>query len=190
MVINTSSKEEYSDGRISKLVKQAKSGNTDAFGKLYDIYYPKIYRYIYWRINNKEDVEDLTEQVFLNVWQGLKKYRFKGIPFISWLYRIAHNLVVDFYRTKKETFELKDKILISEKTSPEDVLQKKFQQKRLISAIKNLTDIQQQIIYFKFFDDLTNKEISHIVRKSEGAVRVIQCRALKSLRKILKNHDK
>jgi len=89
-----------------KLVKKARKGQAEAFGLLYNRHLPAIYRFIFLKVNHQQDAEDLTHQVFLQAWQGIKSYRLKGFPFSSWLYRIASNKVVDYYRTKKTYIEL------------------------------------------------------------------------------------
>ena len=87
-----------------ELIKKAKNRNPEAFGLLYDQYLPAIYRFILLKIGDKVTTEDLAHQVFLSAWQNIENYQTQGFPFSSWLYRIAHNAVIDYYRTGKKTF--------------------------------------------------------------------------------------
>lgn len=167
-----------------KIINKAKKGDNRAFGDLYDTYVAPIYRFIIIRTGNKSDAEDLTHQVFLSAWQNIKNYDFKGFPFSSWLYRIAHNAVIDFYRTNRRHTDI-DSI-------PDDTLSHEpdfggkvdnlIRVNFIRAAIKDLDEDQQSVIVMKFINELSNKEISDALGKSEGAVRVIQHRALKRLR--------
>lgn len=167
-----------------KLIKRAKNGDKEAFGKLYDANASPIYRFILIKVGNKADAEDLTHQVFLNAWQKIRGYVSKGFPFSSWLYRIAHNAVIDFYRTSRHHADIQ--ALPEDALSDAPELDKKIddamQIKLVKTAIKELDQDQQSVIVMKFINELSNKEIAQALEKSEGAVRVIQHRALKQLK--------
>ena len=90
----------------TELVALAVRRDAAAFGRLYQIHLDSIYRYIYYRVANATEAEDLTEQVFLKAWEHLAGYDQRGLPFASWLYRMAHNLVVDYHRTRRPTESL------------------------------------------------------------------------------------
>ncbi len=178
---------------IESLVRKAKNGDADAFGNVYDKFVLPIYRYVYYRVS-KSEVEDLTEMVFLRAWEKLKSYsKQRGNSFGSWLFRIAHNAVVDHYRaiSKNETCELTEDIA-SEKVGLDPVvnLENKFEQKKLIIALRELPELQQQVVILKFVNGFENDEIAQIIEKSVGAVRVIQFRALNRLKDFLKKSDK
>ena len=83
------------------LIKKARAGNTKAFGNLYDHYLPQIYRFILLKVRRKSEAEDLAHEVFLSAWKNIGNYADQGFPFSSWLYQIAKNAVIDFYRTSK-----------------------------------------------------------------------------------------
>jgi len=89
-----------------KVIKGAQKGNSESFGILYDHYSHQIYRFILMRVSHKQEAEDLTHEVFLNAWQNIDNYDYRGLPFSSWLYRIARNRVIDHYRTKKEVVSI------------------------------------------------------------------------------------
>ncbi len=171
---------------IEELVLQAQAGDSEAFGKIYDAFVDQVYRYIFFKVSSKDDAFDLTENVFLKVWQNLKSYRDNNQKFGAWIFRIAHNLVVDFYRFRKESVELDVDIpdhnrdnnpkLLTEQSLSKDVLRK---------AISKLKKSYQEVILLKFINDLDNVEISRIMKRNEGSVRILKFRALKALRQIL-----
>jgi RNA polymerase sigma-70 factor, ECF subfamily len=174
---------ELSDQEIDSLVVKSQQGNQDAFGKLYDNFVTPIYRYIYYKVN-KEYVEDLTEILFLKAWENIRKYKKrKNTTFKSWLYRIAHNLVVDHYRLNREHASLSPWISDKKKhADPVRRAQESLHNERLREAISKLKKNYQQVVILKFINDLSNKEISEILNKSEGSVRIMQFRALKALK--------
>ncbi len=182
-------KKEINKKRIEDLVKLAQGGDTDAFGELYDFYVDNIYKYIFFKVD-KEEVLDLTENVFLKAWENLKSYRkVKNKYFSSWLYRIAHNIVVDYYRVRRETVNIADMPLSDEKRMNDPVVlaEQSLSKDVLKKAISKLNKKYQQVILLKYISGLDNREISRIMRRSEGNLRILKFRALKSLRQILEN---
>jgi len=170
---------------IDQLVEQAKKGDTSAFALIYDEMVKPIYRYIYYRVE-PQIAEDLTEDTFLKVWQNLSKYKKGKFPFSAWVFRIAHNLVVDYYRSHHIVEEVDESLPDpSESRNPMVQLDVKFTQIRLRKAILKLPNNYQQIIVLKFINDMNNDEIAAATGKTEGAIRTIQFRALKQLRSIL-----
>jgi RNA polymerase sigma-70 factor (ECF subfamily) len=171
---------------LDELVDQVKSGNHEAFGQVYDILAKPLYRYISFRMPEDER-EDLLEGVFLKVWENLKKYKKQQNGFSAWVFRIAHNLIADFYRSRKmDLVELDFEIADEERThSPVRFTQNSLHAEALGNALKKLTPIYRQIIVLKFINELSNKELTEILGKTEGALRILQFRALKSLRQIL-----
>lgn len=174
---------ELSDQEIEDLVAKSQQGDQKAFGELYDFFVTPIYRYIYYKVN-KEHVEDLTETLFLKAWENIRKYKKrKNTTFKSWLYRIAHNLVVDHYRLHREHASLNPWISDKKKhADPVRCTQDSLHNDRLREAISRLKKNYQQMVILKYINDLSNKEISDILKKSEGSVRIMQFRALKALK--------
>ena len=170
----------------SRLVKLAKSGEAEAFASLYDGYFERIYRYVYFRVADEQTAEDLASQVFLKAWENLGRYKPSGAPFLAWLYTIARNAVIDHYRTRKETVALDDVIgLASPGTAPDEQVQLHFETASLRVALKTLTDDQQQVLILKFIAGLGTDEIARQLGKRAGAVRALQMRALQALNKLL-----
>lgn len=168
------------------LVQKAKVGNAEAFGRLYDMHVDRVYRHIYYRIGNVADTEDLTQQVFLKAWQAIPRYKKTGSPFVAWLMTISHNLLVDFYRAKKDKIRLRDGVVAKDpESSPEVMAQAHFDQEKLRMAISQLRGDQQRVVLMRFIDGFSFAETANSLGKSEGATRVILHRALKKLRHIL-----
>ena len=172
--------------RIVDLVERSKENDEDAFGELYSLYVDSIYRYIYIKIKVSHEAEDLVQQVFLKAWSSIRTFKYEKFPFSSWLYRIAHNQVIDYYRSrKKSNLSIKEEIIVDSSDNPAISQDQKSDKRELERAIRNLPENQQQVIILKFIEELDNKEIAKIIGKSEGAIRVLQYRALKMLKKIL-----
>ncbi len=173
---------------IEDLVIKAQGGDHDAFSELYDLFIDPIYRYVYFRVNER-DVEDIVENVFLKVWQFLHKYEHKkNTWFSSWIYRVAHNLVVDYYRKAKtrEYDELNQDFVDDRREhSPIRNTENALDNTILKEAISTLKKSYQDVVVYKFINDLTNEEIASIMSKSEGSIRILQFRALKALKEEL-----
>lgn len=174
--------------KIEGLVEMVKNGDHEAFSELYDMFVDPLYRYIYFRVKN-DDVEDLLETVFLKVWENINKYKKdKKSGFSAWIFRIAHNLVVDHYRSmkSKEFFELSINVPdYKREHNPIKSTQHVFNKDVLKIALSKIKKRYQEIIIYKFINELSNKEIADILDKSEGSLRILQFRALQSLRKEL-----
>lgn len=177
------------DEMIELLVKRAQAGEVEAFGKLYDSFVDQIYRYIYFRVP-KDDAEDLTEMVFLKAWEKIHQYKPSKKSFAAWIFRIAHNLVVDTYRfgKDKEFSELTPDIAEHRRENDPIVMtEDKLHSDFLKEALSKIKPKYRQVIVLKFINELSNTEISAILKKSEGGIRILQFRALKALRIELEN---
>jgi RNA polymerase sigma-70 factor (ECF subfamily) len=173
------------NNEVESIVDRAIGGDTDAFGRLYDIYADRIYRHIYYRTNNVEDAQDLTQEVFMKAWQALPKYKKSKTPLLGWLFTISHNRVIDYYRTKKDHAYIKDEIITDTNKSPEKLVEAQFTQQELRRVILQLPEDQQQVILLGFIEGLGYGEIAATLNKTEGNIRVITYRALKKMREIL-----
>jgi RNA polymerase sigma-70 factor (ECF subfamily) len=168
------------------LIQKAVSGDASAFGELYDMHVDRVYKHAYYRVGNVADAEDLTQQVFVKAWQAIGRYKKAASPFIAWLITIGHNLVVDFYRTKKEKTYLDAEVVADNLApGPEQVAEAHFEQQRLRLAIQKLHGEQQQVVLLRFIEGFGYEEIASLMGKREGTIRVIQHRALAKLRHIL-----
>ena len=172
--------------RADALIQNAKGGDSASFGTLYDLYMPRIYRFVFLRTRQKEDAEDLTHQVFMNAWQNLHRYESRGFPFGSWLYRIATNAVIDHYRTARAHAPLEaiPEEILSRPSGMGEAVDTAIDLHRVRVMLTNLESDQQNVLLMKFVDDMTNREIAEALGKTEGAVRVIQHRAIKKLKEL------
>lgn len=173
------------------LIRRAKNGEEESFGRLYDHYISPIYRFIMVKVNNKAEAQDLVHEVFLSAWQNLKNYQHKGHPFSSWLYQIARNKVIDHYRTKKihTSFENLDEDILQVVGVAESRLDRILNLEKVKEAIARLSPEQQDVVIMKFVEDLSNEEIAKALNKSEGAIRLLQHRAINNLKTILWKND-
>ena len=174
------------------IINQAQRGNPEYFGLLYDHYLPPIYRFIFLKVSNKAEAQDLVHDVFLSAWKNIDDFDHQGFPFSSWLYQIARHKVIDHYRTRKINLAIEN---VSENNlqvlpSVAGELDKNADLFRVREAIKKLNDDQQNVLIMRFVEDLSYQEIARAIGKSEGAVRLIQHRAIQSLKKIVRNEDK
>jgi len=153
---------------------------------LYEEYYDKIARYVYVRIGNREEAEDIAGEVFLKALKALDFYQERGIPMQGWLFRIAHNLTVDHLRKmdKRTTTPIESVELLA-KDDPADTSEKNLEFERVTEAMKQLTVEQREVLYLRFFGGLTAKEVGDTLGKAEGAVREMQRAALEKLRTIM-----
>jgi RNA polymerase sigma-70 factor (ECF subfamily) len=169
---------------IEKLVLRVKEGDQEAFAELYNTFVDRIYRYVYYRVK-VEDAEDLVGTVFLKAWENIWKYKAKKGSFSSWIFRIAHNLVIDYYRASKDVDFEELKIDIpsyKREHNPIGVVEQGFDVEVLKCALKKIKKTYQEVIIYKFINELSNAEIALILKKSEGSLRILQHRALKALK--------
>lgn len=158
-----------------------------AFGALYDRFLDRVYRYLYYRVGNRPDAEDLAEQVFTKAWDAIPRFRWQGKPFLAWLYRLAHNVLVDHVRTHKPVISLDNDdrpIEIASDASTRE-LERQLDADLLGRAISQLTADQQQVIVLRFIEGYDSVQIARIMDKREGAIRALQLRALLRLRRVL-----
>lgn len=170
------------------ILKRAMQGEASAFGLLYDIYQPKIYRFIYLKVSNSEEAEDLTHQVFLSAWEHISRFVDQQVPISSWLYQIARNKVIDHYRTRRIQIPLEDSpesALIAEHDDVGARVQESMDKELVRKHLQRLPQDYQDIIIMKFVEDLSNTEIAAATGKNAGALRVLQHRALKQLKKLI-----
>ena len=153
---------------------------------LYEEYYDKIARYVYVHISNKEEAEDIAGEVFLKALESLKSYREQGVPMQGWLFRIAHNLTVDYLRkmNKRRTVPI-DSVVLQGNDNPANTAEKNIEFERVTKAMKKLTTEQREVINLRFFGGLTSKEVGGVLGKSDGAVREMQRAAIEKLRGVM-----
>lgn len=173
---------------IQLLVSQAQAGDTEAYGEIYDLLVDRIYRFIYFKTGKSEEAEDLTEQTFLKAYESLNNFKNQGLPFEAWIFRIARNLVIDHYRSKKRFIDLEEIEELAGNNLPLDEwVGIKITYQAVLEVIKKLPAAYQEIIILKFIEEKENEEISIYLNKPVDQIRVLQSRALKALRRLLSN---
>ena len=168
------------------LVERAKQRDQRAFAQLYEENFDKIYRYVALRIGDKMEAEDMTQQVFIKALRSISSFKWQGKPFVAWLFRIAHNQVVDYLRkkTKQPTVPFEEWQVGSD-SDPQLLTERSMDIERLISATKRLTDAQREVISLRFAGDLPIAQVANIMDKSQGAIKALQHSAILALRRVL-----
>lgn len=172
----------------AELLERAEKLEQDALGELYDRYELKIYNYIYRRTSNQTLAEDLTAQVFLKMLEAIHNDKTWHSSFSGWLYRIAHNLVIDYYRTRdrQKQVSIDDApVLPDPGNNPVRAAEIALDAEYLRSAIRRLTDDQAQVITLRFLEGYSFNEIAGMMDKTEGAVKALQHRAVSTLRQLM-----
>src|SRR5204863_8955014 len=158
-----------------ELVERAKL-DPDAFGALYDRYFPQIYRFAYSRVRDQSLAEDVTSEVFFKALKNIKRYTYSGHPFSSWLYQITLNAVADHYRGaagKEVELEEGASLPSTEPTVPDEG-GRRDRSRRVSSAIDQLPKQQRAAMVLKFGEDRTIEEIAQILGKSPGAGKLLR----------------
>lgn len=185
--INSSLNSERKITLSSEVFLKACGGDQAAFGEIYDQFFPKIYRFIFYRVSHKEVAEDLAEEVFIKAHAKLASLKNEK-TFEGWLYRIARNEVIDYYRQKKSDISLEE-IELGYDSNIVDEINVSADQKLLLELIAKLPKEQHTVIKLKFLEELDNQTIAQILSKSEGAIRVIQHRAIIKLQEFFKQEE-
>lgn len=171
------------------LITQAIAGNHEAFGLLYERYVHRIYNYLYYRTGNIHEAEDLTARVFMRAYRHIENYTDRGLPFTAWLYRIAHNLVANWYRdnSRRQEIILDERLFIQSKSDqPESEYLHYEAQALLMKIIRRLPPERQQLLILKFVEQMTNSEIGLVMGRTEGAIKSLYHRTLLALREELR----
>ena len=182
---------------IQDIIARAKAGDAEAFGLLYSQYYTPVYRYVYFRAKSwgEETAEDITQEVFIKAYNSFGRYAYSGTSPLAYLYTIARNILIDRGRKKKPKIERLDLEEITIEDIPdnsENRLQERMRketEEELHASIDTLSSDQKDVIILRFIDGLPTKEIAQVLQRSEVAVRQLQSKGLKALRKIIHSHE-
>lgn len=168
------------------LIHQAQQGDAKAFGQLYDAYAERVYRYLAFRVHDAMEAEDLTAETFIKAWQHLRDYRAQVAPFGAWLFRIAHNVLVDYWRrrARRATIPL-EAVADTLNGKAAHAFAQTLTRADLEHGIEQLTDLQQQVITLRFIAGCSIAETARVMRRSEEAVKDLQHKGLVALRRIL-----
>lgn len=169
-----------------QLVMDAKSNN-ESFGKLYDFYFPKVYSFVAAKINDRDDAEDLVSDIFMKVLENIQKFEWRGVPFGAWIFRIARNVLNDYYQkhNKTRTSDIEQAYSVSEpeeKVSPHIKAAREELSDVVQKVMKTLPERELLVIQLKFFSELSNREIVQITGLSESNVAIILYRTLRKIK--------
>jgi RNA polymerase sigma-70 factor (ECF subfamily) len=170
---------------IRRLVERAQHGDREALEELYLLHFDRIYSYLHMSVGNRHDAEDLTTQTFMKMLESIKRFRWQSAPFSAWLFRIAHNLAMDHFRSSRRwqpEEEVPEPAGDAEPSAEAAALQT-IGRESMLELIENLSHEQQQVLTLKFVFNLPNADVAMILGKSEGAIKSLQHRALVSLQK-------
>jgi RNA polymerase sigma-70 factor (ECF subfamily) len=174
--------------RIMDLVEAAQSGESEAFGRLYDHYADTVYRYIYYRVGSKATAEDLTSETFLRALRRISTFTWQGRDFGAWLVTIARNLVADHFKSSRFRLEVTTGEMLDAnevERSPEDSVLESLSNEALLEAVRKLNPQQQECVTLRFLQGLSVAETARVMGKNEGAIKTLQYRAVRTLARLL-----
>jgi RNA polymerase sigma-70 factor (ECF subfamily) len=170
------------DAAVAKdLIQRAQAGEADAIAEIYRQHAPQIFRFFYFRLRDQSVAEDLTGEVFLRMVQGLPQYKDYGPPIGAWLFRMARDRLVDYYRQHQRAGEELPEQMHDPQPGLETQAVDHSEQQHLMRSLETLTDEQQLVVQLRFVDGLSVEETAKVLNKSAGAVRALQHRALRGL---------
>ncbi|MGH2471326.1 MAG: RNA polymerase sigma factor [Candidatus Limnocylindria bacterium] len=173
------------------LALRAGKGDAAAFGALYDRYVGAVYRYVYYRVRNDMDAEDLVSDVFMRALRAIPRYE-PRVAFLAWLYRIARNAVIDRARRSRTQISFEDALAhpgVDQIVEPDATILALSDKEAVRGALAKLTPLQQEVIVLRFVEGYSTLEIANLVGKREGTVRGIQFRALEALRTLIPSRE-
>lgn len=173
---------------MESLVRAAQGGDQAAFGQIYEQFFERVYRYVAARVGLGADAEDLTQEVFLKAMGSIERFELRGRPFAAWLFRIAHNLVVDRYRRVTVAGPALPLESIANARGEADVEASALlalDVEQLRRALGQVTELQRQVILLRFIGGLSLAETGSVMRRKENAIKALQHSALRALRRVL-----
>ncbi len=166
-----------------EIIKDCQNGNMERFGELYDEYLDKIYRFVYYRTLHKQTAEDITQEVFFKTLRSMSSIN-PSMKFSSWLYKVAYNTVVDFYRSKKATVDINELSDLADDTDIARDIDRREALKKVVEYLEKLPSVQRDIVMMRVWDEMPYREIADVIGKDEGNCKVIFSRALAKLREV------
>ena len=171
------------------LLHQAVRRDKTAFSTLYDLHIDRVYKFVFYWLPSQADAEDITQEVFVRAWRSIDKYKVSGAPFIAWLITIARNLVNSHYRSAKRLVPLDD-MDPAGNSNPQSEAELNFTRDYVRDAIMKLKGDKQAVIQLRFISEMSYEETAKALHKTEGAIRVLQYRALKELKDIMEKSNR
>ena len=171
-----------------KAIEAAQTGDLDALASLYDSHINQVYRYTLARVGNVHDAEDVTEEIFLKMLNGLSSYQWRKVPFAAWLMRIARNEVISFARRngkRSQDTELPDGLIDHNNNDPAEVTEKILALEDLRHAVKLLPEAQREVIILRFASGLSVADTARALSKNENNVKVLQHKGMQRLQLLM-----
>jgi RNA polymerase sigma-70 factor (ECF subfamily) len=168
-----------------QLIGEARALSEAAWSEIYRRHAQQVYAYIYFRLGDQTTAEDLAADVFVKALAGIGGYSYRGTPLLAWLYRIAHNVTVDHRKAAARRAQHQSAEPPEDIEEQHDALGAFDARQDMLGAIRALTEDQQQVVILRFYHEMSNAQVSKVMGKPEGAVKALQTRALRSLRRIL-----
>ena len=158
-----------------------------AFGELYERYYTRVYRYVYHRLGNPTEAEDITALVFMKALEALPTYQSRRNTFAPWIFRITRNAIIDHYRRRRFQTSIDDLEHHSSDSDPAGYVLDCERSEELGALVQHLSDEQRDVVLLRFAGDLSFAEIGSVLRKNEPAVRMLLHRGLRKLKTVMEN---
>jgi RNA polymerase sigma-70 factor (ECF subfamily) len=179
--------------RVSALVELAQRGDSEAFGMLYERYVDTVYRYIYVRVGSRQLAEDLTSETFLRALRRMDSFSWQGRDIAAWFITIARNLITDNAKSARFRMEVSTADMLDAdprtEAAPEHEVLERLRDERLLEAVRSLKPEQAECVVLRFLQGLSLAETATVLGKSEGAVKQLQLRAVRSLQRELADVD-
>ncbi len=172
--------------KLKRLALKARA-DKKAFAQIYKVLLEKVYGYFYYRVKQKETAEDLTQECFFKILKNLKRYEKQEVSFSAWVFTIARHTLIDYLRQKKEEASLETERKRGGRKDDES--EKVVDRNLLENALRNLKEDYREVLYLRFFADLSLKETARVMKKTENAVKLLQFRAIKALKKELEKDE-
>ena len=172
--------------RIRALVELARDGDVEAFGQLYDHYVAGVFRFIYYRVGSRQLAEDLTSETFVRGLKAIQRFTWQGKDFGAWLTTIARNLIADHFKSSRSRLEIISDSVPEGRTtasSPEEDVLALISNEMLFDAVNSLPPEQRDCILMRFIQGMSIAETAAALKRSEGAIKQLQLRAVRSLAK-------
>ncbi len=180
-----------SESSDDALITRGQRGDVNAIGRLYDRHRESIFRYLWIRLDDQQLAEDLTGDVFMRMLDALPRYQLQGLPFRAWLYRIAHNLLIDHFRKLNHQVTVPLEVVENQEASddPDRAVEQILLSERLQAALMNLEPTQCDVVALRFLVGLSLHETALTLGKTESAIKALQHRGLSSLRRVLEPRE-
>jgi len=170
----------------AEIISRAQDGDATVLSDLYEHYRESVFRFLYYRVGDVQVAEDLTSEVFLRMVRAIGGYRPRGIAFDAWLFQIARNQAIDYYRkqSREQNVPLEEELFVANE-GIEKMIDGKFNNESLVQALRHLNESQRDVMVRRFVNEMPIAQVAQTLHKSEDSVKALQRRGLIALREIL-----